>query len=56
MAERQPNCPATGRKVARRAKVAGIGRSQRCPDCGRVMHINYDGTISRHVANPRKGS
>ena len=47
---RQPDCPGTGRKVGQRKAKILRSRDIVCPECGRVIAINYDGRIRYHVA------
>jgi hypothetical protein len=48
---RQADCPETGVKVfGRHARGGGLNRRIRCPQCGRDVAINYDGTLRHHVA------
>ena len=47
---RQSNCAGTGLKVAGRARGDGAMRVIRCPECKRLVAVNYDGRVRHHVA------
>ena len=47
-------CSGTGRQVARRGNQQG--QQVRCQQCGRMVAVNYDGTLRWHKAATRKGN
>ena len=52
-----PECKGVGRVVARRKSKMSLPRERMfaCPECGRTVPINYDGSLRWHTPNPKRG-